>query len=59
MLLLEQAAVPDEGGKVRAGGIVSDIDQGGVDLLPLLMDLAVDSRGAKQPLFLQTVRQGR
>ncbi len=57
-LPLEQAAVADQGGEVWAGGIVSDVHQGGVQGFPLLADLTVDLGGAQQLLFLQALRQG-
>ena len=57
--MLEQTAVPNQGGEVRTGGIVSNVDQCGIDLFPLLVDLPIDLRGAEQLLFLQAVGQGR
>lgn len=44
--------------KSGLGGVVSDVDQGGVHLNPLVLDLAVDLGGAQQLLLLQALRQG-
>ena len=55
---LQQVPIADQGGEIRAGRIVADVDQRRVDLVPLPLDLVIDLRGAEQALFLQTVRQG-
>ena len=59
MVMLQQAAIPHQRGKIRAGGVVADVHQSGVHLPPLPADLAVDLCGAQQPLFLQALRQSR
>ena len=41
-LLLQQIPIADEGGEIRTGWIVADIDQRSIDLVPLLLDLVIN-----------------
>ena len=54
---MEQVSIPGHRGEIRGGGVVADVHQSGVHLLPLQVGLTVELGRAEQLPFLPALGQ--